>query len=228
MAVPADLLHAVIDLVLMEIGIHEIGMPVRARHVATRAHDLLAVAPEPAIAPDHFGETADLPGDLVDRHVVLVEAGAVGRFAQAVIVENESVMIAAIAEEIAVEIAEFLERVRRLAAHAADVGDAKAEKIVIEAQRFAHAIRVDAEMTETPDLERLIEENAAHVIFCFGLDRHGFLRGRYGPTSVTPGMTSFSGGRSLLISPIFCSTAINPFSAAVDTVASCAKKPILR
>jgi hypothetical protein len=49
------------------------------------------------------------------------------------VVENKGVVIAAIAEEIAVGVAEILERVGRLAAHRPDIGDAKAEQIVIEA-----------------------------------------------------------------------------------------------
>src|SRR4051812_21597311 len=71
-AVPADLLHAVIELVLVSVGIERIRMPVRAGHVAPGALDLDIIFLKPADRAADLREAPHLPGDLVDRHARLL------------------------------------------------------------------------------------------------------------------------------------------------------------
>src|SRR6202012_3907664 len=97
--VPADLLDAVIDLVGVAFRIRWIGMPVRARYVAADAAWIDADRFEVFDAVADLAQRADLPGDLVGRHLGIghMTAGAPAthaierRFGE----EHERMMVAA-------------------------------------------------------------------------------------------------------------------------------------
>jgi hypothetical protein len=116
------------------------------------------------MAGHRLGETADLPGDLVDGDAVLDPSARVGGHAETMVVDDEGVVVVGIAEEVPVQIAErpvFLRMVGRVLG--ADVGELEAEQILVESQPFAHPEHVDAEVTEPANLERPFEKNAADV-----------------------------------------------------------------
>jgi hypothetical protein len=68
-AVPADLLDAIVELVDVAVGIGRIEMPVRPRQVAPRAQHAPLAPHEPLVAFGDFAQAADLPGDLIDREL---------------------------------------------------------------------------------------------------------------------------------------------------------------
>src|SRR6185503_18136131 len=104
MAVPADLLDAVIKLVAVAVGIEQIGVPVGTRHVAAGALLLDVIIVEPFDRVIDFAHAADLPGNLIDRHARLF--GAAQRLAHAFGEKHHGVVIAAVAGEVTVGVAE--------------------------------------------------------------------------------------------------------------------------
>jgi hypothetical protein len=91
----------------------------------------------------------------------------VQRLAYAAREERESVMVGAVAQHVAVGIAEAFDRllVARDAVEIESVGQAEAEQVGVEGQRLRHRDIVEAEMAEAADLEWAVEKQAANVIF---------------------------------------------------------------
>src|SRR6185437_5279564 len=174
-AVPADLLHAVIELDRVAVRIAEIAMPVAARHVAAGAAHLDVAGAEIIVGLDHFLERADLPGDLVQRDVAVGAAVAEER-AHRLVGEQESVMIGAVGEE---EDARLFHLLRRLAheLERADidlVGQAEAEQPRVEIDAGVEIADIETEMAEASDLERLRIDHAADIVAAAGR-AHGFV-----------------------------------------------------
>ncbi len=177
-AVPADLLHAVIELDRMPVGIADVGVPVAARHVAADPADLDLLLLEVIGGGEDLLHRADLPGDLVDRdvlaHRIVAEDGA-----ERLVRQQEGVVVGIVAHE---DDPAVLEPLGHLLApgdllQVARVGDAEAEQLGIEIDPALQVGDIEAEMAQPPDLERLRIAHAADVVARCALgDRiHAFL-----------------------------------------------------
>ena len=164
-AVPADLLHAVIEFDRVPVGIADVGVPVAARHIAPDATDLDVALTEVVGSGKHLVHRADLPGDLVDRDVprdrVVPEYGP-----QRLVRQQESVMVGIVAHEDDARVLEPLGHLlpARHLGEIARVGDAEAEETGVEVEPLVHVRDVEAEMSEAPDLERSRIANTPDVV----------------------------------------------------------------
>src|SRR6185437_9153726 len=168
---PADLFHAVIELVPIAFRVAHISVPVRARHIAAITVDLDSLArlhPLPAL--DDLLQAADLPGDLVD-HMRLLQP--VHHLEGAAREQHEGVVIAVEAREIADGLELALMLFRHAAREVERVRNLEAEQIGVEIQRLFHVFGEIAEMAEPADAERAVEQDAADVEFTRGRGFHG-------------------------------------------------------
>src|SRR5262249_46751390 len=140
-AVPADLLDAVVQLVGMPVGVERVDVPVRARSVATNAAHLHAVIGEEVDGVTNFTQRGDLQGDLADGHIA---AGLLSAREQ-----PKRVVSAAVACEQAT--------VTGL------VRDHEAQQVDIKVCRSVEMLDVEAEMAEATDLEGPLEQDTADV-----------------------------------------------------------------
>jgi hypothetical protein len=119
---------------------------------------------------DHFREATDLPGKLIDG-IARPEAPAFGieRHAVAVVVENQRVMVGGIAGEIGRAVAEGLvfRRVSLALEGIPQVDDLEADEVGVELDHRRLILRIHPAVTEPPDLERLVHEDAADVELAF-------------------------------------------------------------
>src|SRR2546426_3608955 len=162
---PADLLHAVVELVAVPLDIVRIAVPVRARHVAAGAADAHALRVEPVDRALDFSQARYLPGHLVHRDVGGNVAAAPGGVVDPAVAQDEGMVVGAVAQEIHVCVAELLQFValRVMLGDVELIGDAEAEALAIEIQAGRGIGDVQAEMTQAPDLERLRQHHAADV-----------------------------------------------------------------
>src|SRR5712692_8614115 len=98
LAVPADLLDAVVQLVGVTIRIVEVGCPVRAGAIAASALQLDPTFEQVVDRVDRLAQALGLPGDLVDGDVragILTFAGCWSRLSRLLLEQGERVVIGA-------------------------------------------------------------------------------------------------------------------------------------
>ena len=107
------------------------------------------------------------PADLADGHAFPEGVPVVGGAHQALIGKGKGVVIGVVAHEIRVGVAELLELLRLLGCREgiANIGDLEPQKVAIDGKVVLHIVKTQAEMAETADLERLVEQNAPDVAF---------------------------------------------------------------
>src|SRR6516164_982856 len=111
-AIPADLLDAVIKLILVAVRVEEVGMPVRSRHVATRSLNLDVFFLEPFDSFTDLSQTADLPGDLIDGDSWLFTSAE--GVAHALGKQDHRMVVGAVASEITIGISQPGDLIRTL------------------------------------------------------------------------------------------------------------------
>ena len=162
-AVPADLLDAVVELVDVAFRIRRIEMPVRAGQVAAGAADRLAALGEPAEGVGDLAQRADLPGDLVDRALRLLRP-FVQRRKGAAREEDERMMVGAVAREVADRRPDFRAQLLGQARGEIErIRQAKAEQAAIEILAALRVADVDAEVAEAADAEGARQAHAPDV-----------------------------------------------------------------
>ena len=163
-AVPADLVHAVIDLVRDGVGVGDGEVPVGAALVAPAGPgDPGLLLGQPAPPFDDLAQCPDLPRHVADpggAFALGLARGSEGPVRE----QHHRMMIRADAQEIAVRVlaggagdVELLTEIDR-------VGDGEAEQVAVEAQRGLLIRDVEAEMPEPLHPERPREANPAHVV----------------------------------------------------------------
>ena len=162
---PADLLHAVVDLVAVALRIVGITMPVGARHIAAGAADAHALRAEPVDRARDLRQARNLPGHLVHGDVRRRVAAAAGGVVDDAVAQHEGMMIGAVAQEIHMGVAELpqLVALRVVLGDVERVGDAEAQALAVEIEAGRGIGHVQPEMTQAPDLERLRQHHAADV-----------------------------------------------------------------
>src|SRR5262249_31572231 len=113
----------------------------------------------------HLAQAATLPGDLVGGHAGLEAALLVQRLAHAAVEQDEGVMVAAVASEVAFRVAQAGQDRRVLDAlrEVQLVRDAEAQQVGVEVKVGLHVYHVEAEVPQAAYLERLLEQDAADV-----------------------------------------------------------------
>src|SRR5262245_52069586 len=140
-------------------------MPVRARHVTSRALDFYSLGAEPTDRVPHFAQASHLPGDLIDSDPRSEAAARVERFAHALVEQHQGMMVTAVTHEITFGIAKAGKR--------SGIGDAaqgivlvrnlEAKKIPVELDPFLHVNEVEAKMAEAANLKRLVELDSTDI-----------------------------------------------------------------
>src|SRR6266851_2678848 len=173
---PADLLHAVVDLVAVAFRVVRIAVPVGARHVAADARDAHLLRLEPVERVRHLGEARNLPGHLVHGDVGGNVAAAARRIVYSAVAQHERVVVGSVAQEIHVGVAEPLQLVflRMVLGDVERIGDAEAQPLAVEVEAGRGIGDVQAEVPEPADFERLREQHAADVEFASGALCHDY------------------------------------------------------
>src|SRR5215510_5335008 len=164
-AVPADLLDAVIKLILVAVGIEQIGMPVRSRHIATRSLNLDVFLLEPFDPFTNLPQTAYLPGDLIDRNSWLFTATE--RIAHPFGKQDHRMMVSTVAGEVAIGIPQPRDLIGTLGAFRVihDIRYSKPQPIDVKPNAVVHIRQIKPEVAEATDFEGLVEKNSANVKF---------------------------------------------------------------
>ena len=164
--VPADLLDPVIELVDVLVGIEGINVPVRPRRVAAGPPDPDVALAQPVLGLGDLAQAADLPGDLVDRHV-LARRSPADMVEDGLGEQHEGMVVAAVAHEPAGCRIEFpgVFLVLQTGAEIERIGEREAEQVGIEPHAGVDVPDVEAEMAEPADLERPVEQDTADVDF---------------------------------------------------------------
>src|SRR5262249_13754683 len=164
-AVPADLLDAVVKLVLVAIRIEQIGVPVRSRHIAARSLNLDVFLLKPFDPFTDLPQTAYLPGDLIDRNSRLFTATE--RLAHPFGKQDHRMMVSTVAGEVAIGIPQPRDLIRVLGAFRVihDIRYSKPEPIDVKPYALIHIRQIKPEVAEATDFEGLVEENSSHIKF---------------------------------------------------------------
>src|SRR5262245_44042786 len=163
--VPADLLDAVIKLVLMAVRIEQVGVPVRSRHIAARSLNLDVFLLKPFDPFTDLPQTAYLPGDLIDRNSRLFTATE--RVAHPLRKQDHRMMVSTVAGEVAIGISQPRDLIGSLGAFRVihDIRYSKPQPIDIKPNAVVHVRQIKPEVAEATDFEGLVQENSADVKF---------------------------------------------------------------
>src|SRR5262245_25514381 len=164
-AVPADLLDAVIKLVLVAIGIEQIGVPVRSRHIAARSLNLDVFLLKPFDPFTDLPQTAYLPGDLIDRNSWLFTATE--RITHPFGKQDHRMMVGTVAGEVAIGISQPRDLIETLGAYRVihDFRYSKPQPIDVKPHALIHIRQIKSEVAKATDFEGLVEKNSANIKF---------------------------------------------------------------
>ena len=172
-AVPADLLHAVIELDAVSVGIEHVERPVAAGKIAAEPADGHLALREILVGIGDFLERADLERDLVHEHAVLVM-----RLAHALggrgVNGGERMVVGAVRGEHCDRLAVALDR----------VGVAKSEHVDVEPARHVEIGLPQREVPEPSRFERTRQQDTADIVHA-GLGIHGWRLPTFG-VSIRP------------------------------------------
>src|SRR5262245_59155945 len=140
-------------------------MPVRSRHIAARSLNLDVFLLEPFDPFTDLPQTADLPGDLIDRNSWLFTAAE--RVAHPLGEQDHRMMVSTVAGEITIGVPQPGDLIGTLGAFRVihDIRYSKPQPIYVKPNAVVHIRQIKPEVAEATDFEGLAEQNSADVKF---------------------------------------------------------------